>query len=56
MKRRFSVVIAAYNRENYIRPTIDSVLSQTFHDYEIIVVDDGSTDRTQEVLQTYGDQ
>ena len=56
MGRRFSVVIAAYNRENYIRLTIDSVLSQTFHDYEIIVVDDGSTDRTLEVLQSYGDQ
>jgi len=56
MQRRFSVVIAAYNRENYIRQTIDSVLSQTFHEYEIIVVDDGSTDGTQEVLQTYGDQ
>ncbi len=56
MQRRFSVVIAAYNRENYIRQTIDSVLSQTFIDYEIIVVDDGSTDRTGEVLQTYGDR
>ncbi len=56
MKRRFSVVIAAYNRENYIRQAIDSVLSQTFTDYEIIVVDDGSTDRTGEVLQTYGDR
>ncbi len=56
MQRRFSVVIAAYNRENYIRQTIDSVLSQTFTDYEIVVVDDGSTDRTGEVLQTYGDR
>ncbi len=56
MQKRFSVVIAAYNRENYIRQTIDSVLSQTFADYEIIVVDDGSTDRTQDVLQSYGDR
>lgn len=56
MQRRFSVVIAAYNRERYIRQTIDSVLSQTFTDYEIIVVDDGSTDRTQDVLQAYGDR
>jgi glycosyltransferase involved in cell wall biosynthesis len=56
MQKRFSVVIAAYNRGNYIRQTIDSVLSQTFKDYEIIVVDDGSTDRTQEVLQTYGER
>jgi glycosyltransferase involved in cell wall biosynthesis len=56
MDKRFSVVIEAYNRENYIRQTIDSVLSQTFKDYEIIVVDDGSTDRTQEVLKTYDDR
>ncbi len=56
MQKRFSVVIAAYNRENYVRQTIDSVLSQTFTDYEIIVVDDGSTDRTQDVLQSYGDR
>ena len=51
---RFSVVIASYNREKYIRQTIDSVLSQTFKDYEIIVVDDGSTDRTKDILQSYG--
>jgi glycosyltransferase involved in cell wall biosynthesis len=56
MKKRFSVVIAAYNRENYICQTIDSVLSQTFADYEIVVVDDGSTDRTRDILQTYGDR
>ena len=56
MKNRFSVIIASYNREKYIRQTIDSVLSQTFKDYEIIVVDDGSTDRTKDILQSYGDQ
>jgi glycosyltransferase involved in cell wall biosynthesis len=56
MKKRFSVIIAAYNRENYIRQTVDSVLSQEFKDYEIIVVDDGSTDRTYDMLQTYGER
>jgi glycosyltransferase involved in cell wall biosynthesis len=56
MKNRFSVIIASYNREKYIRQTIDSVLSQTFKDYEIIVVDDGSTDRTKDILQSYGAQ
>ena len=54
MEKLFSVVIASYNREKYIRQTIDSVLSQTFKDYEIIVVDDGSTDRTKNILQSYG--
>jgi glycosyltransferase involved in cell wall biosynthesis len=56
MNKRFSVVIAAYNREKYIRQTLDSVLAQAFSNYEIIVVDDGSTDRTWELLQSYGDQ
>lgn len=52
----FSVIITAYNRENYIRQAIDSVLSQIFSDYELIVVDDGSTDRTQEIVMSYGDK
>jgi len=56
MTHRFSVIITAYNRENYIRQTIDSVLSQTFKDYELIVVDDGSTDRTQEIIMSYGEK
>ena len=51
---RFSVIIAAYNSADYIGQTIDSILSQTFTDYELIVVDDGSTDQTQDILQSYG--
>jgi glycosyltransferase involved in cell wall biosynthesis len=54
MDPRFSVVIPTYNREKLVGPTIDSVLAQTFADYEIIVVDDGSTDGTPEVLRSYG--
>jgi glycosyltransferase involved in cell wall biosynthesis len=53
---RFSVIIAVYNGAEYVRQAIDSVLSQTFEDYELIVVDDGSTDRTWDVLQSYGTQ
>jgi len=56
MKRRFSVIIATYNYEKYVKRAIDSVLSQTFQDYEVIVVDDGSTDRTSEALKSYGEK
>ncbi len=51
---RFSVLMPAYNREKYIRPAVDSVLSQAFRDFELFAIDDGSTDRTAEILQSYG--
>ena len=49
-----SVVIPAYNAAGFIRRTIDSVLAQTYRDYEIIVVDDGSGDNTGEIVKSYG--
>ena len=49
-----SVVIATYNRANYLRETIDSILSQRFQDFELIVVDDGSTDETREMVAPFG--
>lgn len=51
-----SVILAVYNREKYVGRAVDSVLSQSFDDYELIVVDDGSTDRTPEILKNYGDR
>jgi len=50
----FSVVVPTYNRERFVTSAIDSVLQQTFKDYEIIVIDDGSTDNTLQALQKYG--
>lgn len=51
-----SVIIPAYNRAEYVTQAIDSVLAQTYTDYEIVVVDDGSTDNTKEVLEPYMDK
>jgi len=50
---RVSVIIPTYNLANYISETIDSVLAQDYKDYEIIVVDDGSTDNIKETLMKY---
>ena len=56
MNPKISVVIPSYNRAHYIEKTIDSVLEQKMADIEIILVDDGSTDNTRELVQKkYGD-
>ena len=52
-KHRFSVIISAYNVEEYIGRAINSVLNQNFNDYEIIVVEDKSTDNTLQQIMKY---
>ncbi len=54
MKPYFSVLIPTYNREQHIRQSVDSVLAQTWNDFELFVIDDGSTDGTQDALAQYG--
>lgn len=48
---QFSIVIPLYNKEQYIKRAIDSILNQNIQNYEILVVDDGSTDRSYQVVQ-----
>lgn len=47
----FSVIIPTYNRSNFIVATITSVLEQNFEDFEVLVIDDGSTDNTKEIIE-----
>lgn len=51
-----SVTMATYNVAPYVAASVESVLSQSFTDFEFIIVDDGSTDNTRKILQHYADQ
>ncbi len=50
-----SVVMPAYNAAKYIKEAIDSILAQTYRDFEFIIVNDGSTDNTKEIILSYSD-
>ena len=48
-----SIIIRTYNNGKYLRKTIESALNQNFSDYEIVVINDGSTDNTKEILESF---
>ena len=52
-KEKISIILPVYNSENYIEKTIESVLSQTITNFELIIVNDGSTDNTETICKKY---
>jgi filamentous hemagglutinin family protein len=56
MSPSISILITAYNREQYLSAAIESVLTQTYKDFELLIWDDGSTDRSLEISQSYARQ
>ncbi len=56
MTPTFSIIIPTYNRANRIPETVQSVLNQNYRNFELIIVDDGSTDNTQEIVGSFEDE
>ena len=52
---KVTVLMSVYNGEKYLQEAIDSILVQTFKDFEFLIVNDGSTDKTREILESYKD-
>jgi len=50
---RVSIIVPTYNRAKYLPDSIESILKQTYPDYEVILVDDGSTDNTEEISRQF---
>ena len=51
-----SVIVTIYNREKYLRECLDSLVNQTFEDFEVLMIDDGSTDNSKSIAQEYADK
>ncbi|MDM8326137.1 glycosyltransferase family 2 protein [Bacteroides gallinaceum] len=56
MTKKFSILIPAYNAQKYIDKCLTSIISQTFKNFEVIIIDDGSHDKTFEVCQEYANK
>ena len=55
IKNLVSVILPAYNAERFLKESIDSILAQTYRNFELIVLNDGRTDRTEEIVLSYSD-
>jgi len=52
----FSIIVPLYNKENSIANTLESIFNQTYTDYEIVIINDGSTDHSEEIVNQYTDK
>ena len=50
-----TVLMPVYNGEKYLREAIKSILNQTFRDFEFLIIDDGSTDKSAEIIKSFND-
>lgn len=55
MDTKISIVMTTYNSSEYIDECIKSILSQTFKEFEFIIIDDGSTDNSNKIIEKYND-
>ena len=53
VSQKVSVIMSVYNGEKYLKEAVESILNQTFKDFEFIIVDDASTDKTAKILEEY---
>ena len=49
----FSIMVCCYNSEKYLTETIDSIINQSYNNWEIIAINDGSSDNTEKIIQNY---
>ena len=55
MKKLISILMPTYNRAHMINDAVKSVLKQTYEDFELIIYDDGSTDKTEDIIKKFKD-
>ncbi len=55
MNSKVSVIMSVYNGERFLSESIEGILNQTFNDFEFIIINDGSTDSTEKILESYND-
>lgn len=56
LNKEITVLLPVYNGERYLREAIDSILCQTFHDFDLLIINDGSIDLTDEIIKSYSDE